>query len=418
MTTFDALGVAPKLVTALAAGGIVEPLPIQALTIADALAGRDVCGKAKTGSGKTLAFGLPLIMRTPKSSPGRPRGLVLVPTRELAVQVRDVLAPLAQACGVRLTAIYGGAPTDRQIKALERGVDIVVATPGRLIDLGNRGDLSVDDVEFLVLDEADRMVDMGFMPQVEWVLRRLPDKHQTLLFSATLEADVERLVRNYVTDPVTHEVESDTPTVEAMDHRFLRVHEMDKVKVAAAIAQTANRTLVFVRTKRGADRLVRQFRRESVTCGVLHGDLAQGARTRAMGQFRSGEVKVLVATDIAARGLDVEGVDFVLHYDPPEDERAYLHRSGRTARAGETGMAVSLLLWNQVVDAERLCTRLGINQQITEMFSNDERLTDLGAWEPPVATVAPAEAATGTEGAPARPRPVRRPPVRRRGRRR
>jgi superfamily II DNA/RNA helicase len=379
---FDALGVSPRLVAHLRASGITVPLPIQVATIPDALTGRDVCGKAKTGSGKTLAFGIPLVERTVRADPGRPHGLVLVPTRELAMQVRDVLAPLAAVCGLRLTAVFGGAPMDRQVKALRRGADIVIATPGRLIDLGERGVLSVANVATLVLDEADRMVDMGFMPQVEWVLRRVTGEHQTLLFSATLGGEVDHLVRHYANDPVHHSVTDDQPTVESMEHRFLRVHELDKVKVAAALANGSRRALLFVRTKRGADRVARTLRSEGVQVGVLHGDLTQPARQRAMAQFREGRVGLLVATDVAARGLDVDGIDTVIHFDPPEDDKAYLHRSGRTARAGEGGVAVTLLLWNQVVEAERLCVRLGIRQPFVELFSNDPRLADLtsDAW--------------------------------------
>jgi len=346
--TFAALGVAPDLAGALASSGITSPFAIQSLTIPDALAGRDVCGKAQTGSGKTLAFGLPVIMRMSPAKPRRPKALILVPTRELAHQVQEVLTPLAASRNHRLAAVYGGAPMDRQIKALTRGVEIVVATPGRLIDLGDRGDISLSDVEMLVLDEADRMVDMGFLPQVEWVLRRLPAEHQTLLFSATLDSDVDHLIRTYVRDPARHEVVSSMPTVDSMEHRFLKVHQMDKVKVASAIAQGVFRALVFVRTKRGADRLVVQLRKEGVRAEVLHGDLTQGARQRALQRFTAGDVGLLVATDVAARGLDIDGVDVVIHYDPPEDHKASLHRSGRTARAGEKGVAVSLLLWDQV----------------------------------------------------------------------
>jgi superfamily II DNA/RNA helicase len=379
---FEALGVSTDLVQELASQGIDEPFPIQSLTIADALAGRDVCGKAKTGSGKTLGFGLPLIMLTEKASPKRPRALVLVPTRELAVQVRAVIAPLAEVRGLTTLAVYGGAPMDRQIKALQRGVDIMIATPGRLIDLGDRGELAVDDVRILVLDEADRMADMGFMPQVQWVLRRMVQQHQTLLFSATLDGDIDYIVRNHMTDPVRHEVASDTATVEEMQHRFLKVHEMDKVKVAAAIARSSYRTLIFSRTKRGADRLTEQLKREGVRAGALHGDLAQSVRQRTLKQFSEGDLPVLVATDVAARGLHIEGVDVVIHYDPPEDEKAYLHRSGRTARAGATGVAVSLALWNQELEIERLQKRLKLPRHLVEVFSNDPRLSDLSAWEP------------------------------------
>ncbi len=391
--TFESLGVADPLVKELADQGITTPFPIQALAIADGLAGRDVCGKAKTGSGKTLAFGLPLLQRTvaaldvagqtrPTARPARPQALVLLPTRELAVQVHGVLAALAKAVGVRVVAVYGGADLDRQVAKLRKGVDVVIATPGRLIDLGDRGELSVAAVETLVLDEADRMADMGFMPQVEWVLRRLERPHQTLLFSATLDGAVDRLVRRYLQDPVFHEVASATQTVSAMVHRFLQVHQMDKVRVAAAIARSQDKTLVFVRTKRGADRLVRQLGEEGVRAAAIHGDLRQANRERALADFSSGKLPVLVATDVAARGLHIEAVDVVVHYDPPEDHKAYLHRSGRTARAGSNGVVVTLVLWNQVVEAEVIQRRLGLRVPIVEVFSNDSRLGDLAAWEP------------------------------------
>jgi len=381
-TTFDGLGVPADLVDVLREQGITEPFPIQALTIADARAGRDVLGKAKTGSGKTLAFGLPMLERTTKAEPGRPRSLVLVPTRELAVQVTEVLEPLAEAVGLRLKACYGGAPMERQIKALRRGVDVVVATPGRLIDLGDRGELSVADVEVLVLDEADRMADMGFMPQVEWVLRRLEKQHQTLLFSATLDRDVDRLVRLYLTDPVRHEVVSETLTVDEMEHRFLAVHQMDKAKVAASIAKGHYRTLFFVRTKRGADRLTQQLQKEGVKAGAIHGDLRQSAREKALNDFSAGKLPALVATDVAARGIHVDGIDVVVHFDPPEDHKAYLHRSGRTARAGEAGVVVTFVLWDQHLEAEKLQKRLGIRQPIVEVFSNNPNLANLAKWNP------------------------------------
>ncbi|MDA8313481.1 MAG: DEAD/DEAH box helicase [Actinomycetota bacterium] len=391
--TFESLGVAHLLVKELADQGITTPFPIQALTIADGLAGRDVCGKAKTGSGKTLAFGLPLLQRTaerleeagrtrPPGRPARPRALVLLPTRELAVQVHDVLAPLAKAVGLRVAAIYGGADADRQVARLRNGVDVVIATPGRLIDMGERKELSVADVEGLVLDEADRMADMGFMPQVEWVLRRLERPHQTLLFSATLDGAVDRLVHRYLREPVFHEVASETQTVSAMVHRFLQVHQMDKVRVAAAIARAHDKTLVFVRTKRGADRLVQHLGDERVRAAAIHGDLRQVNRERALADFASGKLPVLVATDVAARGLDIDGVDVVVHYDPPEDHKAYLHRSGRTARAGSAGVVVTLVLWNQVIEAEVIQRRLGLRVPIIEIFSNDPRLKDLTGWEP------------------------------------
>jgi superfamily II DNA/RNA helicase len=386
-TTFAALGVASDFAAALADQGISEPFPIQALTIPDVLAGADVCGKAQTGSGKTLAFGLPLLQQAERAEPGRPRALILVPTRELAVQVHRVLAPLAHLRDLRIRALYGGTAMEPQIKALHKGVDVVVATPGRLIDLGDRGDLSVGDVRVVVLDEADRMADMGFMPQVQWVLRRLPETHQTLLFSATLDHEVDHLVKRYLTDPVRHEVASSQPTVEEMTHRFLFVHQMDKPKVAAAIIRGHARTLVFARTKRGADRLIQQLHREGVSAGVIHGDLRQRAREKALEDFTAGRLHGLVATDVAARGIHVDDIDVVVHYDPPEDHKGYVHRSGRTARAGQAGVVATLVLWNQQLDVERLQKRLGIRQPLVEVFSNDKRLADLAAWDAPAEAV-------------------------------
>ncbi len=380
--TFAALGVAPELVAQLERSGILQPFAIQALTIADALAGRDVCGKAKTGSGKTLAFGLPALMRTGRSQSKHPSTLVLVPTRELALQVTEVLEPLGAAVERRVHAVYGGADLEQQAKGLSRGVDVVVATPGRLIDLVDRHAVSLSAIELLVLDEADRMADMGFMPQVDWLLRHMPDGRQTLLFSATLDSAVDQLVRRHLSDPVFHEVFSDQPTVEQMEHRFLKVHQMDKVRVVAAIAAGAAKLLVFVRTKRGADRLVQDLRELGVAAAAIHGDLRQGMRERALTRFSEGKLAVLVATDVAARGLDIEGVDVVVHYDPPEDHKAYLHRSGRTARAGEAGVVVTLVLWDQELEVERLQRRVGLRLPMVEAFSNDPRLKDLASWHP------------------------------------
>jgi len=380
-TSFEELGVDPELVAVLSSQGITAPFPVQALTIPDGIAGRDVCGKAKTGSGKTLAFGLPLLMRLGTPAPRRPRGLVLVPTRELAIQVADVLKPLADAVGRRAVVLYGGADIERQIKKLHKGVDVVIATPGRLIDLSDRGEVSVVDVAVAVLDEADRMADMGFLPQVDWVLRRIEKPHQTMLFSATLDGDVDRLVRRHLTDPVRHEVASARPTVDSMEHRFLRVHQMDKVKVAAAICRGASKVLIFVRTKRGADRLVEQLQREKVRAAAIHGDLRQSSREKALLDFTSAKLPVLVATDVAARGLDIEDVDVVVHYDPPEDHKAYLHRSGRTARAGGKGVVATLVLWDQILDVERIQKRLGLVAPMDEIFSNDPRLANLSGWE-------------------------------------
>ena len=389
--TFADLGVHADLCAVLESQGITTAFPIQAMTIADALAGRDICGKAKTGSGKTLGFGLPMLQRVAASEapvrreggPARPRGLVLLPTRELAVQVHEVLEPLGAALGLHVNAVYGGADIERQVKSLRRGCDVIIATPGRLIDLGDRGELNVEALDVLVLDEADRMADMGFMPQVEWVLRRIAEHpHQTLLFSATLDGAIDRLVKRYLTDPVFHEVASDTQTVSLMVHHFLNVHQMDRVKVAATICCSFDKTIIFCRTKRGADRLVEQLQKEGVNAAAIHGDLRQSQREKALADFMAEKLPVLVATDVAARGLHIDAVDCVMHFDPPEDQKAYLHRSGRTARAGSTGVVVSLLLWNQIMEAQVTMKRLGLKRPIVEVFSNDPRLKDLANWEP------------------------------------
>ena len=380
--TFEDLGVSPRLVKVLADQGIIEPFAIQRLSIADALAGRDVCGKAKTGSGKTLAFGLPMLERLEPAEPRKPRGLVLVPTRELALQVHDVLAPLARAIGSRVVAVYGGADMNKQIKALAEGVEAIIATPGRLIDLVDRKEVGLGGLELVVVDEADRMADMGFLPQVEWLLRHVDNKHQTLLFSATLDGVVDGLIKRYQHDPVYHEVASPTVTVDAMIHRFIAVHEMDKVKVAAAIARGSGRTLAFTNTKRVADRLARALNEEGVRAAAIHGDLRQGQREDALRKFGEGKLQVLVATDVAARGLHIDDIDVVIHYEPAPEHKTYLHRSGRTARAGSKGMAVSLSIWNEELHMKRLQKRIGVEQPITEMFSNDPRLDDLAAWTP------------------------------------
>ena len=382
MTTFTDLGVSPDLAAALEVRGITSPFPVQELTIADALAGRDVCGKAKTGSGKTLAFGLPLLQMIETAVPRRPRGLILVPTRELALQVRDELAPIGAVRGLSVLAIYGGAKLETQAAELAKGAELVVATPGRMIDMIERKEIFLDDIVKVVIDEADRMADMGFLPQVEWILRHVPGKYQTLLFSATLDGVVDTLIKRYQTDPAMHEVVSPQVTVEQMQHRFLQVHEMDKVRVAAAIIRNSKRTIVFVRTKRAADRVAENLRREGVDAASIHGDLRQSQREKALGDFTDGRLTALVATDVAACGIHVDEVDVVIHYDPPEDHKAYLHRSGRTARAGANGVVATLVLWNEELEVRRLLKRLKIDQPIVEVFSNDPRLADLGAWDP------------------------------------
>jgi superfamily II DNA/RNA helicase len=380
--TFEALGVSPDLVARLRDDGILSPFPIQEMTVRDGLAGRDVCGKAKTGSGKTLAFGLPLVERVVAASPHQPTGLVLVPTRELANQVGEVLGPLAAVRGRTVQTVYGGVGFEAQRDALRGGVDILVYTPCRLIDLIEHRDVQLDSVEVLVLDEADRMLDMGFSPQVQKILYRITKPHQTMLFSATLDGAIARLVSRYLRDPVAHEVAGDEPTVDEMEHRFFFVHQLDKVKVCATICSHAERTLVFTNTKRAADRLAQQLTREGVHASAIHGDLRQPARERALAQFATGKVPVLVATDVAARGLHIDGVDVVVHYDPTDDPKSYLHRSGRTARAGSTGVAVTLMLWNQENDVRGVMRRLSLTGPIVEVFSNDPRLEDLHKWDP------------------------------------
>lgn len=379
--TFAELGLSDSIVDVLADRGIEAPFPIQAMSIPDAIAGRDICGKAQTGSGKTFAFGLPVLQQLGSAAKRRPLALALVPTRELAVQVHDELAPIAKALDRRVAAIYGGANIETQIDKLAKGIDFVVATPGRLIDLIERKEVYLDDVVHVIVDEADRMADMGFMPQVEWLLRHIPGEHQTLLFSATLDGVVDRLVSRYQHDPKRFEVESTTATVDSMGHRFLLVHEMDRPKVVAAIAGSSNRTLVFSRTKHGADRLARAVEDLGVDAAAIHGDLRQSHRERALNQFSEGDLQVLVATDVAARGIHVDDVDVVIHYQPAADHKSYLHRSGRTARAGRSGLAVTLSLWNEELEVKRLQKRLGLEQPIVEVFSNDERLSDLGSWD-------------------------------------
>ncbi|MGY6500584.1 MAG: DEAD/DEAH box helicase [Acidimicrobiales bacterium] len=380
--TFASLGVSADLCGALEERGITTAFPIQAQSIPDGLAGRDICGKAKTGSGKTLAFGIPVIERLAKAEPGRPTAIALVPTRELAVQVRDELAPLAATRDLVVEAIYGGADIDKQIRKLKKGVDFIVATPGRMIDLIERKEVTVEAVTHIVIDEADRMADMGFMPQVEWVLRHAKTTDQTLLFSATLDGAVDGLVQRYQTDPVIHSVESTTVTVDSMEHRFVQVHQMDKPKVAAAIAGSAPRVLFFTRTKRGADRLAEQLEGEGVTARAIHGDLRQQVRERALADFQGGKLNALVATDVAARGIHIDDVEVVVHYDPPEDHKTYLHRSGRTARAGSAGLVVTLVLWDQEIEVKLLQRRVGISVPMVEMFSNDPRLADLTSFDP------------------------------------
>lgn len=377
------LGVDEQIVSSLIKRGINTPFPIQGLTIPDALRGNDVCGKAKTGSGKTLAFGIPMVQNLDQpSGDNNPRGLIMVPTRELATQVKEELDPLLNGKSLTAVAIYGGANIEEQIKAIKRGIDIIVATPGRMIDLLEREEISLQSLEMVVLDEADRMADMGFLPQVEWILRRVERNHQTLLFSATLDGVVNTLIQRYQSNPIMHEVEAEEITVEEMTHRFLHVHERDKVKVAAAITRSVSRTLIFSNTKAGCDRLVKKLLTEGIRAQAIHGDLRQNIREKALARFASGKLPVLVATDVAARGIHVDGVEVVIHYDPPSDHKTYLHRSGRTARAGTDGLVVTLSLWDEELIVKRLQKRVGLDMELVEMFSNDPRLENLGKWTP------------------------------------
>lgn len=388
-TSFAELGVSSELLAALDEMGIRRPFPIQAMTIPDAMAGRDVAGKAKTGSGKTLAFGIPMIQGIDRASSRRPRGLVLVPTRELAAQVAEALAPLLHARGMNLVSVYGGASMKDQIDALQRGVEVVVATPGRLIDLLERKAVRFDDVGVVVIDEADEMADMGFLPQVHHIMGRLPTDYQTLLFSATLDHRAQALVRSYMEQPVFYEVESTSVTVETSDHRFLEVHHMDKPRVVARVAASSERTLVFVRTKRGCDQVSRDLRDLGVKARAIHGDLPQFKREKMLEEFVSGKTPVLVATNVAARGLHIEGVDVVIHYDLPEDSKTYLHRSGRTARAGEAGLVVTFVEWNESAQARLIQKEAGLREPIVRIFSSDERLDDLAGFAPPMDDLPP-----------------------------
>ena len=381
-TTFADLGVPSEMAEVLASEGITVPTPIQLKAIPDALAGSDVCGRAETGSGKTYAFGLPLLARIRDSKGDLPRGLILVPTRELASQVTEALEPLAAAQDLRIVAVYGGTSMREQISDVKQGADVLVATPGRLLDLSRRRVARLEEVTTVIIDEADQMADMGFLPQVHDVLRAIPRGHQTMLFSATLDGQVRTLVREYMKDPVTHTVEKDSDIVDTQSHRFIAVHHMDKAKVAAAIINGAQRSLVFVQTKRGADRVAAALADEGIRVAKTHGDLRQEQREKSLDRFAGGRVQALVATNVAARGLHIDDVDVVIHYDPPDDFKTFLHRSGRTARAGEEGLVVTLVEWDQIIDVEGLQRSAGLNTEIVKMYSNDPRLADLGSFEP------------------------------------
>jgi superfamily II DNA/RNA helicase len=354
------------MVTALAKRNITEPFPVQEATIPDALAGRDVAGRAPTGSGKTLAFGLPLLARVDKATKRQPRSLILAPTRELAEQIKDELEPLARAASRYVFAIYGGVPYGKQRSALARGVDVLVATPGRLEDLIDQGLVDLGRVNIVVVDEADRMADMGFLPAVRRILDKTAAQRQTLLYSATLDGDVAVLVRDYQTDPIRHETGSAEPDTVDAEHHFWLVQHHDRVEHTAELIVRRGRSIVFTRTRHGADRLSKQLDKMGVTSVALHGGRSQGQRQRALKSFSSGRVQALIATDVAARGIHIDSVETVIHYDPAADHKDYLHRSGRTARAGATGTVVSLVTREQRKAVSRLQHDLNMRAPIGE----------------------------------------------------
>ncbi len=380
-TTFADLGVPAVLVRVLAGQGIVQPFPIQEATMVDALAGRDLLGRGKTGSGKTIAFALPMLVRLSASGtrrqPSRPRGLVLVPTRELANQVHAVIAPLAQALGMRTTTIFGGVGASPQIAALRAGVDVVVACPGRLEDHVQSGHAKLDAVEITVLDEADHMCDLGFLPAVVRLLGRTPANGQRMLFSATLDRAVDSLVARFLTEQVVHSVDAaDSPPVE-MDHHVFHLDEEQRLPVLVELATRSPRTLMFTRTKHRAKTLARQLNANGIRAVEMHGNLAQSARERNLAAFSSGAATTLVATDIAARGIHVDDVMLVIHADPPIEHKAYLHRSGRTARAGASGTVITLMTNGQVNDVRQLTRKAGIDPTTTRVTRSHPIIAEL-----------------------------------------
>ncbi|MFE4971352.1 DEAD/DEAH box helicase [Kitasatospora sp. NPDC056651] len=374
--SFEELDMPKALLSVLAREGVTAPFPIQAATLPNSLAGRDVLGRGRTGSGKTIAFGLAVLARTAgqRAEPGCPLAVVLVPTRELAQQVTEALAPYARAVRLRMATVVGGTSMSRQAWMLNRGAEVVVATPGRLKDLIRRGDCRLDRVGVTVLDEADQMTDMGFLPQVTELLDQVAPGGQTMLFSATLDRNVDRLVRRFLKDPVTHSVDPSAAAVSTMEHHVLHVQKFDKNATIAHIASRDGRVIMFIDTKQGADRLVEDLLANGVKAAALHGDKSQPERTRTLEQFRTGEVTALIATNVAARGIHVDGLDLVVNVDPPGDHKDYLHRGGRTARAGESGTVVTLVLPNQRRATARLMTSAGITPVTTRVSSGDEDL--------------------------------------------
>ncbi|MFV0134727.1 DEAD/DEAH box helicase [Streptomyces sp. HMX87] len=396
--SFADLGLPAPMLAALGQEGVTVPFPIQAATLPNSLTGRDVLGRGRTGSGKTLAFGLAMLARTAgrRAEPRQPLALVLVPTRELAQQVTDALAPYARAVGLRSATVVGGMSIGRQAGALRAGTEVVVATPGRLKDLIDRGDCRLDDVAITVLDEADQMTDMGFMPQVTALLDQVRPQGQRMLFSATLDRNVDLLVRRYLTDPVVHSVDPSAGAVTTMEHHVLHVHEADKRQTTTEIAARDGRVIMFLDTKHAVDRLTKHLLSSGVRAAALHGGKSQPQRTRTLDHFKNGHVTVLVATNVAARGIHVDNLDLVVNVDPPSDPKDYLHRGGRTARAGESGRVVTLVTPDQRRDMSRLMASAGVTPRITPVQPGEAELSRItGAQAPsgvPVVITVPAPA--------------------------
>ncbi|WP_329160234.1 DEAD/DEAH box helicase [Streptomyces sp. NBC_01717] len=382
---FADLDMPERLLASLIAQGMRIPFPIQGATLPNTLAGRDVLGRGRTGSGKTLAFGLALLARTAgqRAEPCQPLALILVPTRELAQQVTDALTPYARSVRLRLATVVGGMPIGRQVNALRGGAEVVVATPGRLKDLIDRGDCRLNQVAITVLDEADQMADMGFMPQVTALLDQVRPEGQRMLFSATLDRNVDLLVRRYLTDPVVHSVDPSAGAVTTMEHHVLHVHGADKHRTTTEIAAREGRVIMFLDTKHAVDRLTQDLLNSGVRAAALHGGKSQPQRTRTLSQFKTGHVTVLVATNVAARGIHVDNLDLVVNVDPPTDHKDYLHRGGRTARAGESGSVVTLVTPNQRRDMTRLMAAAGIVPRTTQVRSGEEALSRITGAQPP-----------------------------------
>lgn len=398
--SFLACGVPRILVDELAAAGITEPFPIQTATLPDALAGRDVLGRGRTGSGKTLAFALPVLDRLAgtRSKSKAPRAIILAPTRELANQINMTIEPLADLLGLRTVTVYGGVSAVPQINALRRGVDIVVACPGRLLDHYRSGKILLDRVEITVIDEADHMADLGFLPDVRTILDAVPASGQRLLFSATLDRDVNILVRNYLVDPLTASVDSDhLESGNEMSHRVLQVDSGDRVAVIAELAGAPSKTIIFTRTRHGAQKLAEQLGRAGVPAVDLHGSLSQAARARNLAVFTSGRASTLVATDIAARGIHVDDVGLVIHADPPAEHKAYLHRSGRTARAGATGTVVTMMTGAQTRAVRELTRKAGITPTTNRVKPGDPLLIEIAPGDRVFRTIRPAAKAERRE---------------------